>query len=249
MQINTPSVGQALTSLLKADFLVQWRQKKSPLMATMLAIVILVTWKNLAHNSNGPLVLVASCITIVLLGIGIMSYPGLISRDRERGVFQRLRVTPAPVWTIMLSRLIVQAAIIALSTCVVLLSAAIINNFQLTMTGYVLTIAASVVCGSLFLGIGQMLAGFIKSTDTLNSAGRFIYFPLAFGGALAELNYLGKTTKAIIDWSPYGTAHTVLQAAMNAGVWNFHIFTALVLTILYAFIFAIIGIKWFKWNN
>jgi ABC-2 type transport system permease protein len=249
MLIKTPSVGQALTSLLKADFLVQWRQKRSPLMATMLAIVILVTWKNLAHSGNGPFILVASCITIVLLGIGIMGYPGLISRDRERGVFQRLRVTPTPVWTIMISRLIVQAAVIALTTCVVLIFAGVINNFHLSIAGYILTIVASVVCGSVFLGIGQILAGFIKSTDTLNSAGRFIYFPLAFGGALAELNYLGKTTKEIIDWSPYGTAQAVLQAAMNTGVWNLHIFIALVLTILYALIFAVIGIKWFKWNN
>jgi ABC-2 type transport system permease protein len=249
MQIKTPSISQALSALLKADFTVQWRQGKSPLMATILAVIILVTWKNLAHNNDNPAILLAACITIVQLGIGLMGYPGIIGRDREKGVFQRLRVTPVYSWTIMLSRLIVQASVLVFTTSVVLLFAFFINKFSLSITNYILTIIASVICGSVFLGIGQILAGFIKSTDTLNSAGRFIYFPLAFGGALAEMNVLGSTTKIIISWSPYGTVQSVLQTALNGTGWNTHAYIALALTMIYALIFAIIGIKWFKWNN
>jgi ABC-2 type transport system permease protein len=249
MQINTPSIRQSVSSLLKADFTVQWRQGRSPLMATFLAVIILVTWKNLAHNNDNPAILLAACITIVQLGIGLMAYPGIISRDREKGVFQRLRVTPVHTWTIMLSRLTVQASVIALTTSIVLLFAFFINKFSLSITNYILTILASVVCGSVFLGLGQILAGFIKSAETLNSAGRFIYFPLAFGGALAEMNVFGSTTKMIIDWSPYGTVQSVLQAALKSSGWTAHVYIAFALTLIYAFIFAIIGIKWFKWNN
>ena len=249
MQIKTPSITQSISALLKADFTVQWRQGKSPLMATFLAIVILVTWKNLAHNNDNPAVLLAACITIVQLGIGLMGYPGIIARDREKGVFQRLRVTPVHTWTIMLSRLIVQASVIALATSIVLLFAFFTNKFPLSLTNYILTLLASVVCGSVFLGIGQLLAGFIKSAETLNSTARFIYFPLAFGGALAEMNILGSTTKIIIDWSPYGTVQTVLQAALNASGLDAHFYIAFTLTVIYSLIFGIIGIKWFKWNN
>ena len=39
-----------------------------------------------------------------------MAEPGQ-RRDRELGVLQRLRVTPAPNWMIMASRLIVQVAV------------------------------------------------------------------------------------------------------------------------------------------
>ena len=112
-----------------------------------------------------------------------------------------------------------------------------------------MTILASVVCGSVFLAIGQILVGFIKSTETLNSAGRFIYFPIVFGGALAEMNVFGSTTKIIIDWSPYGTVQSVLQTVLTASGWTAHVYIALALTMIYALIFAIIGIKWFKWNN
>jgi ABC-2 type transport system permease protein len=249
MKIETPSVRLALTSLLKADFLVQWRQKRSPLMATILALVILVTWKNLAHNINGQATLVASCITIVLLGVGLMSYPGIVSRDREKGIFQRLRVTPAPLWTFMTSRLIVQGAIIAFSTVIVLIFAGIINKFYLSISGYIVTVIISVFCGFIFLSMGQILVAFIRSPDTLNSAGRIIYFPLAFGGALAEMNYLGSATKTIIHWSPYGTTQTVLLAAMNTFRWDLNVYIAFALTIAYTLLFAVIGIKWFKWNN
>jgi ABC-2 type transport system permease protein len=249
MKISNPSIRQSVSSLLKADFTVQWRQRRSPLMATILAVIILVSWKNLAHNNDKPVILIAACITIVQLGIGLMGYPGIIARDRERGVFQRLRVTPVHTWTIMLSRLIVQSTVIALTTGIVLLSAFFINKFSLSVTNYIFTLAASVVCGSVFLGIGQILAGFIKSTDMLNSAGRLIYFPLAFGGALAEMNILGNTAKIIIDWSPYGTIQSVLQSALSTSGLNRHVYIAFALTIIYALIFAIIGIKWFKWNN
>ena len=193
-------------------------------MATILAVIILVSWKNLAHNSDNPAILVAACITIVQLGIGLMGYPGIIARDREKGVFQRLRVTPVHTWTIMLSRLIVQASVLALTTSIVLLFAFFINKFSLSIINYVMTILASVVCGSVFLAIGQILVGFIKSTETLNSAGRFIYFPIVFGGALAEMDVFGSTTKIIIDWSPYGTVQSVLQTVLTASGWTVHMF-------------------------
>lgn len=249
MQIKIPSITQSLSAFLRTDFTVQLRQGKSPFMATILAVIILVTWKNLAHNNDNPAILLAACITIVQLGIGLMGYPNIIARDREKGVFQRLRVAPVHTWTIMLSRLIVQASVLALTTSIVLLFAYFINKFSLSIINYALTILASVVCGSVFLGIGQILAGFIKSADTLNSAGRFIYFPLAFGGALAEMNILGSTTKIIVHWSPYGTVQSVLQAALNSSGWNEQVYIAFALTMTYALIFAIIGIKWFKWNN
>jgi ABC-2 type transport system permease protein len=247
MEIKKPTLRQGLISLLRADFTVQLRQSRSPLMATLLAIVILISWKNLAKNYT--LGLLASCIIIVLLGMGLLGYPGTISRDRDKGVFQRLRVTPVPVWTIMASRLVVQLAIIAFTTVVVLLFARFINHISLNFKEYILTIMASVLCGGLFLGIGQFMAGLIKSAETLNSAGRFIYFPLAFGGALAEMNILGNTTRNIIQWSPYGTVQTVLLAAMGSTGPYGHLFAALLLTAGYAILFISAGIFYFKWNN
>ena len=50
----------------------------------------------------------ASCITVGLMAIGLMGYSNSVARDRDKGIFQRLRVAPLPAWTIMMSRLFVQ---------------------------------------------------------------------------------------------------------------------------------------------
>jgi hypothetical protein len=44
-----------------------------------------------------------------VLSTSILGYALTIADDREQGVFQRLRVTPAPTWAIMISRLTAQA--------------------------------------------------------------------------------------------------------------------------------------------
>ncbi len=249
MKIIESSIPQSLISLIQADFKVQWRQRKSPVMATLLAVVLLVTWKSFATMINGPQILLASCIAIVIMGMGLLGYPNLVARDREKGIFQRLRVTPAPTWTIMLSRILIQCLVISIMAGVVLSVAYFYNKIALDVKGYFLTVLATILCGTVFLGLGQTIVGFIKSSDLVNSTGRFIYFPLVFGGALAELGILGKITREIIDWSPYGTVLKVLTGAMNISAWNMNCSIALLVTILYAIFFAIIGIKWFKWTN
>ena len=53
--------------------------------------------------------MIGLAITYGLLSTSLLGYAITIARDREKGVFQRLRVTPAPTWTIMTSRLAMQA--------------------------------------------------------------------------------------------------------------------------------------------
>ena len=48
-----------------------------------------------------------------------MGYTNAIARDRDKGVFQRLRVAPLPTWAIMGSRLSVQLLLILCSTIAV----------------------------------------------------------------------------------------------------------------------------------
>src|SRR5215475_928969 len=85
-----PTTAQALAALLRADVLVTWRQRKSVIMSFVLPLAFLVSWKGLIAVAGGPFVL-ASCISVGLIGLGVLVYPSLIARDRERAVFQRLR--------------------------------------------------------------------------------------------------------------------------------------------------------------
>src|ERR1043166_4020296 len=118
METIIPKTSAALLSLLQADFKTQWRNRRSAILLLLVPVIILISWKGLVDRVGGPFVL-SSCITIGLTAIGLMGYSNAIARDRDKGVFQRLRVTPVPTWCIMVSRLIVQIAMILLLTAVV----------------------------------------------------------------------------------------------------------------------------------
>src|SRR5580704_12623858 len=106
-----PSAGQVFMSLLKADLTTQWRNRRASVMVILLPVVIVMAWKALIVRTGGAFVL-SNAITLGLNAIGLMGYSNSIARDREKEIFQRLRVAPAPNWTIMGSRLTVQLVMI-----------------------------------------------------------------------------------------------------------------------------------------
>ena len=102
-----PSVKEVFRALLRADFRVQWRNRRALLMTLIMPLIFIISWKSLIPEIGGAAVL-AICISVGLPATGLMAYSQSIARDRERGVFQRLRAAPIPTWAIMLSRITVQ---------------------------------------------------------------------------------------------------------------------------------------------
>lgn len=62
-------------------------------------------------------------------------------------------------------------------------------------------------------------------------------------------NQLNSQLKEIVHWSPYGTVKTIVAAALQPAQWNMDTTYALLATIGYSLIFAVLGIKWFRWNT
>lgn len=252
MQPHHVSQISMLKPLLRADAIVQRRQSRSAVMSSALAIIILITWRNFASEGGVDAwqqILLATALSIVLVGMGLLGYPGIMARDRDNGVFQRLRVTPASTTSIMLSRLVLQAAVVGILSVVIMVAAAVADGITLSPTAYVLTFIASVFGGVMYLTIGQVLVALITSQSTLNAAGRVIYFPLVLIGGLAELGKLGSLTKEIFRWSPYGTVQSVLQAAMQPSTWDMHTSASVLATLGYMAVFTAIGIRYFRWTS
>jgi ABC-2 type transport system permease protein len=183
-----------------------------------------------------------------MASIAILGYSMTVARDREKGVFQRLRVTPAPTWTIMTSRLLVQVAAIVAMTLVVLVAAGIFEHVPLTAEAYVLTFICVIFSSALFLGVGQALVGLVKSADTLNAVGRIAYLPLFALGLFGQSTIFGTTFELISRWSPGGSVVTLLSSAMNPSSWNSDTWLALAASAAYSVVFAGIGIRWFQWG-
>src|SRR5438067_7664478 len=253
--VRTPRRAPALTetfrALLEADFTVLLRNNRALLLSFALPLVVLFAlFASKFYIALGdPQFRVASVLTLGMASIAILGYSMTVARDREKGVFQRLRVTPAPTWTIMTSRLLVQVAAMLAMALVVLVAADLFKGVSLTAAAYLLTFICVIFSSALFLGVGQALAGLIKSADTLNAVGRIAYLPLFALGLFAHSTVFGTTFELISRWSPGGTVETLLTGAMNPSSWNGDTWLALAVSTAYSAVFAGIGIRWFQWGG
>jgi len=214
MQTAIPSTSAVLSSLLRADFTTQWRNRRSVMLVVLVPIVILISWKGLVEKFGGTFVL-SNCITIGLNAIGLMGYSNAIARDRDKGVFQRLRVAPIPSWSIMMSRLLVQLAMILIVTTAIFVVGNNYDKISLSPSGYLLGFIAAIVGGAVYLALGQAIVGLIKNPETVNAVTRLIYFIFIMIGMFGELGMLGHELGEVVRWSPYGTVKRLLSASMD----------------------------------
>jgi ABC-2 type transport system permease protein len=214
----------------------------------LVPVIILISWKGIVEKFGGPFAL-STCITIGLVAIGLMGYSNSVARDRDKGIFQRLRVAPMPAWCIMASRLLIQLIMIVLLIIIIFIAGNNIDHIKLSPSGYIITFFTAIVGGAVYLGLGQLIVGLIQNPETVNSTSRLIYFLFIMIGMFGELGILGDQIKQIVLWSPYGTVKRIIAAGMQPGTWNSEMTMALFVTIGYAALFSIVGIKRFKWNN
>ncbi|WP_428330591.1 ABC transporter permease [Mucilaginibacter sp.] len=250
METIIPKTSTALATLLRADFTTQWRNRRAVILTLIVPVIILVSWKGLIPIFGGPFAL-SNSITIGLVASGLMGYSNSIARDRDKGIFQRLRVAPVPSWAIMGSRLLVQLAMILMVVTAVFIVGNQYDKITLTPAGYVLSYFTAILGGMVYLSLGQMIVGRIQNPETVNSTSRLIYFVFIMVGMFSELSLdkIGKQIHDIVIWSPYGTVKTMLAASMEPAKWNNDTTMALLATVLYTIVFSTLGIKWFKWNT
>lgn len=248
METTIPKTSVVLNSLLRADFTTQWRNRRSFALVLLVPVIILISWRGVI-DKLGPAFALSSCITIGLVAVGLMGYGNSVARDRDKGVFQRLRVAPMPSWCIMASRLIVQLVMILLLTVLVFIAGNNIDHIKLSTAGYIVGFLTALVGGAVYLGLGQVIVGLIQNAETVNSTSRLVYFVFIMVGLLGGLGTLGSTVKEIVMWSPYGTVNRIVAAGLQPATWNAETTTALLVTIGYAFLFSMIGIRKFKWST
>ena len=182
------------------------------------------------------------------MATSILGYALTVARDREKGVFQRLRVTPAPTWTIMSSRLTMQSAANLIIALVVVIFGTRIHHIAPSVGQYALILLVSLLCGAVFLSIGQALVGLVKSADTVQAVARVLFAALILLGTLGQSGALGSFWGSVARWSPVGAVMTLFAGVLNLSEWSGHDTLSLVVCVGYIVVFATIGIRWFQWD-
>ena len=248
MQTIIPKTSAVLASLLRADFTTQWRNRRSFILVLLIPVIILFSWKGVIDKFGGAFAL-SSCITIGLIATGLMGYSNSVARDRDKGVFQRLRVAPVHTWAIMMSRLTVQLAMIILLTTIVFIAGYQLDKITLSPAGYALTFVFAIAGGAVYLALGQLIVGLIVNPESVNATVRLIYFVFIMVGMFGELGVLGDKFGKIVHWSPYGTVKSMLAASMEPSKWTSDNTMSLLVTLGYTVVLATLGIQKFKWSS
>lgn len=247
--VTVPTWSSSLKVLLRADGTAQVRNPQSLVLTFALPLILLVA-TGLGKNSKalgGPEFRISLALTVGLVSIGTVGYSVAIARDRDTGVLQRLRVTPAPTWTIMGSRWIVLLGAVLVMAIVVLVVAALVVGVSLPVQDYLFTVLVALLGSAVFLSIGQAIVGLIASADTLNAAGRLLYVPLIGLSIFGNTDRLGTTVEMVSRWSPGGCLETLLSASMGATAWTDQCWGALLASVGYTVAFGVIGVRWFRW--
>jgi ABC-2 type transport system permease protein len=246
--VQIPSTFSAFSSLLRADLITQWRNRRASMLVILMPVIILMAWKGLVGQFGGTFVM-ANCITVGLNAIGLMGYTNSIARDRDKGIFQRLRVTAAANWIIMASRLTVQLIMIVVLTLVMFIVGHQFDHITFSASGYALCFIVTIVAGAVYLSLGQVIVGLINNPETVNATSRLIYIGFIMIGMFSEFGMLGNQVRDIVRWSPYGTVKRIVSDSLTTSGWNSHSNMALLAMIGYTLIFSILGIRWFRWST
>ncbi|MEZ2388399.1 ABC transporter permease [bacterium RCC_150] len=244
--LKSPPISLTLKSLLRADAMVMLRSRQALVLNFVLPIVILVVTNR--GKLGNPGFLIGMAITYGLLSSALIGYSITVARDREAGVFQRLRVTPTPSWAIMVSRLGVQLATNLIVAVVVLFVGSIMHNTVFTAAEYLLMLLVSLLGAAVFLSIGQAIVGLIKSAMAINAIGRVLYILLILTGILGSTGILGEDFKNFAAWTPVGALINLFSAVLSLAPWGWAEAQALIASFAYVVVFAGIGIRWFRWD-
>jgi ABC-2 type transport system permease protein len=248
--VSTPTSRAIFTSLLRADLTVFVKNRRALVISILLPYLILQSTNSKQSTSHlgGPLFVIGLSVTFGLASTSIMGYSLAIARDREKGVFQRLRVTPASTSAIMISRLAVQILANLIIALVVVILGSRVHHLSLSASQYGLVLLVSILGGTMFLGIGQTLVALVKTSETVNSTARLLYIGLILLGLLGQGGSLGHTWDTVARWSPVGTVMTLFVGVLKLSAWHSRDTESLLAVIGYILIFTGIGIRWFQWE-
>jgi len=245
-----PRISLIVASLAQADLTALVKNPRRVLLSFLLPVLILVvtnTSKGTKHL-GGSYYIIGLAIAYGLTASSILGYALGVARDREIGVFQRLRVTPAPAWTIMTSRLAVQVIANFIMALIVVIVGSQMHHVPLTADDYLLVLGISVLAGGVFLAIGQALVGLVKSSDTVNAAGRILMIVLILLGLFGQSGALGGVWESISRWSPVGVAMTLFAGVLDLSTWDSRDWLSILACAGYIVVCTGIGIRWFHWD-
>lgn len=188
-------------------------------------------------------------LAMSLMNSGIIGLATAFVVYRERGILRRIRVTPFPLPSFILARVLSQLIVAALQS--VILIGVAWALFGLHLRGNPLVVLLSIMVGALaMLAIGFAISGMAPNAETAASYANLITFPMLFlSGIFFSMENAPAWLRPITNVLPLSYLVDALREPMTYGnglsaIWGD--LAALLLTFVIA---MAIAVRFFRWDT
>ncbi|MGI8644457.1 MAG: ABC transporter permease [Thermomicrobiales bacterium] len=192
--------------------------------------------------------LVPGIIAMSLMNSGVIGLSTAFVTYRERGILRRIKVTPFPLGSFILARVVSQV-LVAVAQSMILAGMAMLI-FGLEIRGNLLLILFVILLGALaFLAIGFAISGIARNTETAASYANLVTFPMLFlSGVFFSIDSAPEWLKPITRILPLSYLVDALREPMTRGrgletIWLDVVVLAGTFVVAMAF-----AIRFFRWD-
>ncbi len=192
---------------------------------------------------------VPGILAMSLMNSGVIGLSTAFVTYRERGILRRMKVTPFPISSFILARVLSQVIVAIAQSIILILLAWVV--FDLEIRGNPLLIGSVIVLGALaFLAIGFAISGFARNTETAASYANLVTFPMLFlSGVFFGIDSAPGWLQPITRVLPLSYLVAALREPMTRGRGLGAIWPDL-LVLLATFLIAMtIAIRFFRWEG
>ena len=250
-----PSSFTTLTTLLRAELSAYIRGSRTLVWTVLVPLPILVLGElqvppRLRHQAAPTLEIAALAVTTGIFALGLFGYANMLATYRERGVFQRLRCTPAPPWQIVGARLLVELLGILAQTLVILAAAQLGYGIVPPWPGTGLAIVAIALTGLVALALGATVVAVTPSAASVTAVSRFLLLALfLLEGALISVQAWPMWLRRVAAWTPVRLALRLTTAALVHQHWDARDVRSFVGLLAWFAVLSYVGLTRFRWQT
>ena len=188
-------------------------------------------------------------LAMSLMNSGIISLATGFVTYRERGILRRIRVTPFPLTSFILARILSQLVIAGLQA--VILIGMAWAFFGLHLRGNIFVVLLAIIIGALaFLAIGFAISGLAPNAETAASYANLLTFPMLFlSGIFFSMENAPSWLRPITTILPLPYLVDALREPMTFGNGLAAIWTDLAVLLLVFVVAMVIAVRFFRWDT
>lgn len=188
-------------------------------------------------------------LAMSLMNSGVIGLATAFVTYRERGILRRVRVTPFPLASFILARIISQLLIAGLQA--VILIGMAWAFFGLNVRGNLLVVLLAIVVGALaFLAIGFAISGISPNAETAASYANLVTFPMLFlSGIFFSMDLAPAWLRPITAVLPLPYLVNALREPLTFGNGLDAIWRDLGILFLFFLAAMAIAVRFFRWDT